>query len=180
MRRPRALRLRDGHAPWRTDFTETLEDLRKAVEAAGGVGQWEDLDDKHMFRGQDGVVITWFVSTKTLLFQGKPAARERYKAIGNGTAPAMSAGEKSGSYTATPSEAASPGSRVFVVHGHDDPAREQLELVIHKLGLNPFVLQNSSGGGLTIIEALEKEISEDASHFGIVLMTPDDVGYSKA
>lgn len=72
--------------------------------------------------------------------------------------------------------------RVFVVHGHDSQAREQLELVLHKLGLDPFVLANSGGGGLTIIEALEAEIGpgEGRSRFGIVLMTPDDVGYAKA
>ena len=71
--------------------------------------------------------------------------------------------------------------KVFVVHGHDSVAREQLELVLHKLGLDPYVLANTSGGGLTIIEALEAEIggSHDSARFGIVLMTPDDIGYSK-
>jgi predicted nucleotide-binding protein len=39
---------------------------------------------------------------------------------------------------------------------------------------------NSGGGGQTIIEAIEGEIGKDYSgDFGIVLMTPDDVGYSK-
>ena len=66
------------------------------------------------------------------------------------------------------------------MHGHDATSREQLELVLHKLGLQPFVLQNTDGGGLTIIESLEKMIGKNAaSSFGIVLMTPDDVGYSK-
>ncbi|MFN8297613.1 MAG: nucleotide-binding protein [Chitinophagales bacterium] len=47
--------------------------------------------------------------------------------------------------------------------------------------LEPFVLVNTSGGGLTIIEALEAEIGKDGnSKFGIVLLTPDDFGYSKA
>ena len=39
---------------------------------------------------------------------------------------------------------------------------------------------NSSGEGKTIIEALEGQIGKDHStDFGIVLMTPDDIGYSK-
>jgi len=39
---------------------------------------------------------------------------------------------------------------------------------------------NSSGGGKTIIEALEGKSGRDySSDFGIVLMTPDDVGYAK-
>jgi predicted nucleotide-binding protein len=70
---------------------------------------------------------------------------------------------------------------VFLVHGHDTVSREQLELILHKLGLNPFVLANTGGGGLTIIEALESEIgtNNNQARFGIVLMTPDDMGYSK-
>jgi predicted nucleotide-binding protein with TIR-like domain len=39
---------------------------------------------------------------------------------------------------------------------------------------------NSSGEGKTLIEALEGNIGRDHSaDFGIVLMTPDDMGYSK-
>jgi predicted nucleotide-binding protein len=74
----------------------------------------------------------------------------------------------------------SENRKVFVVHGHDDIAREQLELVLNQLELDPYVLANTSGGGLTIIEALEKEISQhpDAARFGVVLLTPDDIGYS--
>ncbi len=49
---------------------------------------------------------------------------------------------------------------------------------MHKLGLEPFVLANTDGGGLTIIEALEAEITGTA--FGIVLLTPDDVGYARS
>src|SRR5438105_238343 len=82
---------------------------------------------------------------------------------------------------AAPIAAAKPKSKVFVVHGHDTVAREQLELVLHKLGLDPYVLANTAGGGLTIIEALESHIggNSGAAKFGIVLMTPDDVGFSK-
>lgn len=43
------------------------------------------------------------------------------------------------------------------------------------------MLANTGGGGLTIIEALETEIGpkQNQARFGIVLMTPDDVGYVK-
>ena len=74
------------------------------------------------------------------------------------------------------------GQKIFVVHGHDSNSMEQLELIIHKLGLFPFVLQNTAGGGLTIIEELEKEMGPKtgAAKFGIVLLTPDDMGYAVA
>ena len=72
--------------------------------------------------------------------------------------------------------------KIFVVHGHDGKARMELQLALLQLGLEPFVLANTSGGGLTIIEALEKEIGPGADRirFGIVLLTPDDMGCSKS
>ncbi|WP_336287788.1 nucleotide-binding protein [Bartonella sp. CB60] len=53
---------------------------------------------------------------------------------------------------------------------------------MHKLGLEPYVLQNGSNGSLTIIEALEKEIctQDNSAKFSIVLLTPDDMGYAKS
>jgi predicted nucleotide-binding protein len=69
-------------------------------------------------------------------------------------------------------------ARIFVVHGHDRDARDQLELVLMRLGLKPFILQNSNGGSRTIIETLEQNIYRDAA-FGIILLTPDNFGYSK-
>jgi predicted nucleotide-binding protein len=60
-------------------------------------------------------------------------------------------------------------------------SREQLELILHRLGLEPFVLANTGGGGMTIIEALEQEIVKPhiRARFGIVLLTPDDMGWAQ-
>ena len=78
--------------------------------------------------------------------------------------------------------AASPAASasIFVVHGHDKQAREQLELILHRLDLDPYVLMNTSGGGETLIVALERQIGKNPiAQFGIVLMTPDDMGYAR-
>ncbi len=64
-------------------------------------------------------------------------------------------------------------TRVFIVYGHDVQAREQLELLLRRLKLEPIVLQNVPGGGDTIIEKLEKLTRAD---FACVLVTPDDEG----
>lgn len=64
-------------------------------------------------------------------------------------------------------------SRVFIVYGHDVTAREQLELFLRRLKLEPVVLQNLTGGGDTIIENLDFLTNAD---FACVLLTPDDEG----
>jgi predicted nucleotide-binding protein len=78
-----------------------------------------------------------------------------------------------------PQKAADQRTKIFVVHGHDHTALEQLELVLRRLNLDPYILQNNDGQSKTIIEALEQQIYREAA-FGIVLMTPDDYGYPKA
>jgi len=75
-----------------------------------------------------------------------------------------------GIYSPTP--AVTP-TRVFIVYGHDADAREQLELLLRRLKLEPIVLQNLPGGGDTIIEKLEQLTHAD---FACVLVTPDDEG----
>ena len=67
------------------------------------------------------------------------------------------------------------------MYGHDEGTREQLELVLHRLDLDLFILGNTAGSGLTIIEALEREIlsPQKGKRFGIVLLTPDDMGYKQ-
>jgi predicted nucleotide-binding protein len=65
-------------------------------------------------------------------------------------------------------------NRVFIVYGHDVDAREQLELLLRRMKLEPVVLQNLPSGGQTIIEKLET--CSDVT-FACVLLTPDDEGH---
>lgn len=159
----------------------SFEQLQATVYSLGLSGDWCDIANGKQFKGNDGAILNWYPSSGTLQFQGKQAAREAFQSALSSAVP------ESGVYPATTTDAAEAAEapqeeRVFVVHGHDQTAREQLELILHKLGLDPFVLANTGGGGLTIIEALENEIGPGPGRvrFGIVLMTPDDVGYAKA
>ena len=68
--------------------------------------------------------------------------------------------------------------KVFVVYGHDDTARTQLEALLRRWDLDPIILDQQASGGQTIIEKLE-EYSSDIG-YAIVLATPDDEGKSKA
>jgi predicted nucleotide-binding protein len=67
-----------------------------------------------------------------------------------------------------------PPQRVFIVHGHDDAARESVARLVERAGLEAVILREQPNQGRTIIEKFEKH-SETAG-FAIVLLTPDDVG----
>lgn len=46
--------------------------------------------------------------------------------------------------------------RVFVVHGHDEGARESVARFLEKLGLEPVILHEQANRGRTIIEKIER------------------------
>jgi predicted nucleotide-binding protein len=151
-------------------FHGTLDELKAAVESCGIVGTWKDNDksSSHQFKGRTGEILNWWPAKGTIQFQGQnqEAFKSTLSQILAGAAPATAINTAS-------------AAKIFVVHGHDRDARDQLELVLMRLGLQPFILQNSDGESKTIIEALEQNIYREAA-FGIILLTPDDFGYSKA
>lgn len=152
------------------DFAE----LFARIAGLGIQGEWQEnaKAGSYSFRAKSGEVLNWWPRTGTIQIQGAGV-----DAFTNSVASVLE-------QLAPEPLAADHGSqervqgRIFVVHGHDREARDQLELVLRRLGLQPFILQNEDGGGRTIIEALEQNIYKDAA-FGVVLMSPDDFGYSK-
>lgn len=153
-------------------FHDGIEALITRVAASGIIGEWTEEADgtKHVFRSRERGVLNYWPNKGTVQYQGKPEAQASLKAVLAGDAHAI------------PAVAANPvdeKTKIFVVHGHDTQALEQLELILRRLGLDPYILQNNDGGSNTIIEALEQQIYQEAA-FGIVLMTPDDYGYPKA
>ena len=70
-----------------------------------------------------------------------------------------------------------PSSKVFVVYGHDSGARDQLEAMLRRWGLDPIILDQLPSEGATLIEKLENYVANVG--FAVVLATPDDVGYPK-
>jgi predicted nucleotide-binding protein len=71
--------------------------------------------------------------------------------------------------------AAAHSNRVFVVHGHDERTKTELEMLLIELGLEPIVLHRQPDEGKTVIEKFEKY--SDVG-YAFVLLTPDDVAYS--
>lgn len=70
-----------------------------------------------------------------------------------------------------------PSRKIFVVHGHDEAARESVARFIEKIGFDPIVLHEQANRGRTIIEKVE---AHSDVGFAVVLLTPDDVGGTDA
>lgn len=159
------------HSPLMTaKFHGSLTDLKDKLLSANLEGEWEEQPNGvWKFKCLDRSGLLWSQTKGTVWCDGPPAVKAALEqkvemALADGTAPAH----------------VPAGSAIFVVHGRDHDSRDQLELVLRRLGLEPFVLQVTGGGGDTLIESLERMIGKTAqSAFGIALMTPDDLGYLK-
>jgi predicted nucleotide-binding protein len=81
----------------------------------------------------------------------------------------------------TPSAVQAPApdlSKVFVVHGHDESAREGVARFLERIGLEAIILAEQPNRGRTIIEKFMDYAREVG--FAVVLLTPDDLGGATA
>lgn len=67
-------------------------------------------------------------------------------------------------------------SKVFIVHGHDNDAKNAVARFVEKIGLEAIILHEQASSGKTIIEKIEEYTNVG---FAIVLYTPCDLGASK-
>jgi len=149
------------------------EQVEQELADKGWHYKQRQIQNGMQFTLDDGTCINWY-STGKVVVAGKQTPLRQEAAI-------VFADQSSTTPTApTPRVQAidnvptSPPRRVFIVYGHDVDAREQLELLLRRLELEPIVLQNIPSGGDTIIEKLE--VFTDAD-FACVLLTPDDEGH---
>lgn len=66
--------------------------------------------------------------------------------------------------------------KVFIVHGHDEGARESVARFVERIGFEPIILHEQANKGRTVIEKVEA--NSDVS-FAVVILTPDDEGCRK-
>ncbi|QEE08135.1 hypothetical protein D1093_00340 [Bartonella kosoyi] len=158
-------------------YRGTFEDLQNIVCKCGyKIKEIKSLSlnssGGYQIKTCDGGIINWYESTGTINFQGKENTKQKLI-------------EDLVQYIETKSATPSPktasntsNKKVFIVHGHDRYALKDLENALLKLELKPYILQNTGGNGLPIIETLKREICKGSIEFGIVLLTPDDKGYA--
>ena len=65
---------------------------------------------------------------------------------------------------------------VFVIHGHDEAARLELEKFLKQLDFDPVILGDKPSKGNTIIEKFDEYATVS---YAVALLTPDDVGSSR-
>lgn len=110
-----------------------------------------------------GIVAVY--KTGKCVVQGKPDAR-LIELFNNGQSPKVKPVQAVGQVASR---------KVFVVYGHDQNARNELEAMLRRWNLEPLILDQLPSGGQTIIEKLENARKE--AQFAVVLATPDDEGH---
>lgn len=155
-------------------FKGTFEELEALFAEAGFEGTWSKKNDtQHQFEFKSGGYFNWYNSKKgSVVIQGNSDEKEYITSL---VVPILD-----GVATTTPRAMATTkvkNNRVFVVYGHDQTARTQLETMLRRWGLEPLILDQLPSKGQTIIEKLE-EYSEDVG-FAVVLATPDDQGHRR-
>jgi predicted nucleotide-binding protein len=136
------------------------------------IGFEEDsIQNATRFRGPDGEVFCVYDTSK-LVLQGN-----RESALATAVDEWAGKGGSVSARVAQSAVASSSGPPVFIVYGHDIAARDNLELLLRRMGLEPIILANLPASGDTIIEKLEHYLGEHGDvGYACVLLTPDDEG----
>lgn len=109
-----------------------------------------------------------FTSTLDFLeFGASPTATQN-----NGNAETVNFSQATQSSTQAP--VARNKRKVFIVHGRDNAAKQEVARFIEQLGLEAIILHEQTNAGMTIIEKIE-HYSNDAD-FALILYTPCDKG----
>ncbi len=151
-------------------FNGSLDGLKDKLLLAGIEGEWQEMANGNwQLKGVEGANINWSSTKGTIWCDGKAAPKAAIE-------------EKIGKALGTQFEPQGANSRgaavisrkVFVVYGHDEKAKTELEAMLRRWNLDPLILDQLTSGGQTIIEKLEA--ARGQATFAVILATPDDEG----
>jgi len=152
------------------------DELREILKERAGSFEEQEVPYGRKFKCETGEIFVAY-DTGKVLCQGK--STELSQAVKNWKKPAQPvSGQPKEKPAAIASVVTAEDKPVFIVYGHDTDEREGLELVLHKMGLKPIVLENLPADGDTVIEKLEHYLGKHGNiGFACVLLTPDDEGH---
>lgn len=152
----------------------THEALTAAISTHGlSISSVKDIQHGKQIILSNGTIANWYTSGKVVV-QGKDSEEKNLlNTVLNGGA-AVSTPSFSHQNITSPGTATIKEPKVFVVYGHDTPARDQLELLLLRMNIKPVILSNMAPDGKTIIEAL---IANTDVPYAVILLTPDDEGH---
>ena len=146
----------------------TPDDMQTLLQTHNIGFSAKEMPYGRQFRLSDGAIANVYTSGK-VVWQGRDTDTVlKIKGL-FGAAEPVSAATGSSKNVVSPSN-----NKVFIVYGHDIECREQLELLLRRMKLEPVILQNLPISGDTIIEKLEANIDV---RYACVLLTPDDEGH---
>lgn len=121
-------------------FLGNLQELKDRLLPLDLDGDWQPQPNRvWKFRCRDRAGILWAETTGRVWFDGPQMPKA-----------ALEAQVETVLADGAIVQPAAAGSQIFVVHGRDHDARDQLRLVLFSLRLEPFVLQVTGGGGDTL------------------------------
>lgn len=136
------------------DFIMTYDEIKNRIESSLILAE-RDIQNGKQIKLSNGAIINCYTTGKHVI-QGR-CRDETEQMLSENTTPI--------------------NKNVFVVYGHDDTAKIQLEALLRRWDLDPVIIDQQAASGQTIIEKLETCSSTAA--YAIVLATPDDEGKSK-
>ena len=125
------------------------------------------------YRDSNGMDDTEFELLDASNMVNPGPAWQAIRAIPSRLAPdrVVEAGANVGPARTAAAKAPSGNKKVFIVHGHDDKAKEQVARFVEKLGLEAVILHEQPNRGQTLIEKLE---AHSHTGFAVIILSPDD------
>jgi predicted nucleotide-binding protein len=147
----------------------TPDEMQNLLQAHNVGFSAKEIPHGKQFRLTDGAIANVYLSGK-IVWQGKETdAALKVRGLYGAIEPASDIKAPASKEVVSLSN-----NKIFIVYGHDIECREQLELLLRRMKLEPVILQNLPIGGDTIIEKLEANIDV---RYACVLLTPDDEGF---
>jgi predicted nucleotide-binding protein len=144
----------------------TLEELRTMLKEREIKFEEKPIQYGTQVRCQDGEIFSVYKSGKVVCGGSVTELTRLVNAQQQGGVPA-----------AAPAKPIAQDA-IFIVYGHDTQTRDELELLLRRMGLNPVILANLPAEGDTIIEKLESYIGHRGkAAYACVLVTTDDEGH---